>query len=351
MANNKIDLGCPQTRGTFQIRGVVSGVESQNFYSEGTGQNGKPYRKVNFSVEVEKDKKIFISLFGAVQDNVYFSKSEKDDSGKSKTETRAVKWADRMSFKADGFRLIGVNVGLSKKINSDGREVNDSKNLTAYDACGELRNLEDNMSVFIQGNVTYSTYKGRHMTNFEPTQISLTSKPIDLEAEDFKPHALFTQPLVYMGISKNEEKPGEAVISAKIVNYNTIEDTELYTRNPRLAKVISKQKPYTFIKLFGDILVESTIEEVEEEDEWGEPNKMERVASPYVRKLLVTGGDKESVDTETYSEGVIDKAMSIINANNRAKSDYGAKSDDEDWGNNSMGDIDDDDDDFDIDDL
>lgn len=354
MANNKIDIGINQTKGTFQLSGIVNGVEKNGFYSEGTSSNGKAYRKVNFGVEIEKGKTVYVSLFGSVQDNVYFSKKIKDENGKDKTDTKTIPWADRMKCKLpEGYRLIGVNCGCVKKIDEKtGNEVNDNKMLTPFDACREMTNLKDGQSVFIRGNISYSEYQGRHMINFEPSQVSLC-KPIDFDAEDFKPNALFTQPIVIQKVKKSETTPGEAVVEAKIVNYSSIEDTELYTRNAKLAKTLNKLKPFTHVKVFGDIVVESNIEEIEEDDEWGDTtNKMDRVGSPFVRKLMITGGDKGSIDTEEYSEEKIDHALSVINASKRAKSDYGKKddSDEDDWGSTKTNGMDEDDDmDFELD--
>ena len=39
-----------------------------------------------------------------------------------------------------------------------------------------------------------------------------------------------------MGVVENEEKPNEAIASAKIINYQSIEDAELYTTDNDLAK-------------------------------------------------------------------------------------------------------------------
>ena len=353
MAKNKIELGCAQTKGTFVLSGKVTGRFSNSFYAEGTGQNGNDWRRVRFGVEIEPDKVIYVDMFGAVQDNVYFSKTTKVD-GKNRTETKSVKWADRMKsskqlFGEDGYRIIGVTCGCKKVIDSKGKEVNDSKHLTMFDACDEVGNLSDGDSVFIRGNITYSTYQDTHRVNFEPVQISLMRQPIDFEAIDFQPNASFTQPIVCMGVIKNEDTPGEAIVSAKIVNYQTIEDTELYTRNAALAKNLKKLGQYVHIKVWGDIVVDGEIEEVKESsDGWGTSNKMERVASPFKRKLMITGADPDTIDRDAYSEDKIEHALEVIAGIQNAKSDYGKKDDkDNDWGS-SKSNLDEDDD-FDMD--
>lgn len=353
MAKNKIDLGCAQTRGTFQMYGKVTGVMSNSFYQEGDTKNGGSYRRVHLGVEIEEGKIVYIDLFGSTVDNVYFSKTTKGADGKNHTETKSVKWADRFKtskqlFGEDGYRLIGVTCGCKKVTDSKGKLVNDRKYLTPYDACDEIQNLNDGDSVFVRGNISYQTYNGQHRVNFEPQQISLC-REIDFEDVDFKANAVFTQPIVCMGVVKNEETPGEAIVNAKVVNYSSIEDCELYTRNAALAKNLKKLGEYVHIKVWGDIIVDGEIQEVEESDGgWGSSNKMDRVPSPFKRKLMITGADPESIDKEAYSEEVIDHAMEIIAGIQNAKNDYGMKDEkDDDWGSKpgSKSNLDDEDDD------
>ena len=350
MAKNKIELGCAQTKGTFMLSGKVTGVMSNSFYQEGDTKNGGSYRRVHFGVEIEEGRIVYIDLFGSTQDTVYFSKTTKGADGKNKTDTKAVKWADRLKtskqlFGEDGYRIIGVTCGCKKVIDSKGKEVNDRKYLAPYDACDEIQNLNDGDSVFVRGNITYSTYNNQHRVSFEPQQISLC-KEIDFDDVDFKPNAQFTQPIVCMNVAKNEDTPGEAVVNAKIVNYQSIEDAELYTRNAALAKNLKKLGEYVHIKVWGDIVVDGEIEEVEKSsDGWGTANRMDRVASPFKRKLVITGADPDTIDKDAYSEEKIEHALEVIAGIQNAKSDYGKKDEkDEGWGksNSNLDDYDDD---------
>lgn len=349
---NANPLGCPQTRGTFQLSGIVTGTAKENFYSEGTTKKNRPFRSVNFGVEIEKGKVVYLNLFGTSQDKVYFSKRDKDT---KKTETQAVDWKDRFTWSREGFRMIGVNCGCTKKIDSKtGNEINDTKTLTPFDACAEVKNLKDGQSVFVRGNITYSTYNNQHRVNFEPTQVSLC-RPIDFDAEDFEPNAFFTQRIIYQEVAKSADKEGEYVVSAKMVGFSSVEDAELYTTNLKMAKNFKKVlKPYTCIDVHGDIVVESNMDEVEEEDDgWGEANKMNRVNNPFVRKLMITGADKDSIDDSTYTEEIIAAAIVTANSNKRAKSEYGDNDESgsgDEWGaSKSAGSYDNEDDDFDID--
>lgn len=347
--NNRNIIECDKTNGTFELRGIVTATKKDEFYSEGTTKNHKPYRSINFGVEIESGKTIYIKLFGMPQEKVFFSKRDKDT---KKTDTQAVDWKDRMTWKREGYRMIGVNCGVTKKLDEKGNEVNDSKILTPFDACGELRNLSDGQSVFVKGNITYSTYQGKHQINFEPNQVSLMTKPLNFEADDFVPHALFTQTIIFQNVAKSEEVENEFVISAKTVGFNSVEDCEFVTHNARLAKTFkSSVKPYNSVEVFGDIVVESHIEEVEEDDGWGVSNKMKRVSSPTVRKLMITGADKDSLDKEKYTEEIIDKALAVIAANRNAKKEYGASDDGsnasgDDWGKKKSVDYDESEDDI-----
>ena len=349
MANKKVDLGCNQLRGTFQLNGKVNGRLSQNFYSDGIGSNNKQWRKVHFGVEIEQGKTVYVDLFGTAQDNCYISKRTTLPGGKVQNDTKSIPWAKRFDFEKDpqykGYTVIGVTCGCKKIIDSKGVEKNDVKHLTAFDACDEVQNLHDGDDVFIRGNITYSTYNGQHRINFEPVQISLC-KPIDFDDMAFQPNAKFTQPLVLMGVEANKET-GEYDVLAKIVNYQTIEDAELHIKSDRkgLAKTLKKLGEYVHVEVFGDIVVEGEMVEEEVSDEWGSSNAMKRVASPFVRKLVILGADPQSVDKDSYSKSIIEHAEEVIASIQSAKNDYGDS--DDDWGNkkNSTSNLDDDEDD------
>ena len=45
-----------QTSCPFEVRGIVSGVESENFYKNGIGKNGGQWNKINFGVQVNENK-------------------------------------------------------------------------------------------------------------------------------------------------------------------------------------------------------------------------------------------------------------------------------------------------------
>ena len=46
----------PETKGTFQLKGIVSGVEKDKFYKSRKTTTGKDERTISFGIEFEKDK-------------------------------------------------------------------------------------------------------------------------------------------------------------------------------------------------------------------------------------------------------------------------------------------------------
>lgn len=354
MAKTIHDL--PETKGTFVCSGMVTGTEKDNFYKEIETKSHVPMRMINFGVKTDKDSTMYVGFNGMVQKEVYYSKQGKKDpkTGKrEKSTTKKVKWEDRFDFDEDGYRMIGVNVGVKKKIDEKGKEVNDKQVLHQYDACEEIaENLKDNQSVFCRGNITYSTYNDEHQTRFEPQQISLC-RDVDFDAEDFKPNAKFTQTIIFMGMEKNCAYPDYALVKAKIVTYNSIEDTELYidkTKSKGLCNTFRKAlKPYYSIEVSGHIASITPVENVEDNSEddgldWGEENEMKKVNSPFKRLLVITGANGGSVEKEVYSEQKVEEAIQKIKDSKTAEKDFKSDKDNkkEDWGN--MEDTSDDDD-------
>ena len=129
-----------------------------------------------------------------------------------------------------------------------------------------------------------------------------------------------------MSVKPNEDKT-KATVEAKIVNYNSIEDAEFFMENMALARMFSKNlKPYTGIKVWGNISVEKDTTEVQTTDCWGQKNNMERVNAPTIRELIITGADPETIDTTTYSEAEMDRAIEAIKASKEAEKDFGGTS-------------------------
>lgn len=339
----------PETKGAFQLKAIVTGMEKDKAYKEIRTKSNREMRMLNFGATYEDDKTLYINLQGMEQENVYFSKraEKKGD----KPETAKVPWADRFTYNREGFRLIGKNIGVKKKIDSEGKTVNDKKVLTDFDACKEIKdNLKDGSSVFIRGNIDYSSFVDNNgnkktSTKLIPNQVSLCAD-IDFNDEKFEKQNDFNQVIIFMGIeqekSDNDKPTGRFIVLAKIVTYSNIEDVEFVIEDTSLANKFRKSlKPYNAIKVSGHMVASTQTETVDNDDEWGEEDKLEKVSAPTKREFIITGAKGSSIDKELYTEENVMEAIAKIRNANKAEESFGATSDD--WGNvDSLDDGDDD---------
>lgn len=339
----------PETKGAFQLKAIVTGMEKDKAYKEIRTKSNREMRMLNFGATYEDGKTLYINLQGMEQENVYFSKraEKKGD----KPETAKVPWADRFTYNREGFRLIGKNIGVKKKIDSEGKTVNDKKVLTDFDACKEIKdNLKDGSSVFIRGNIDYSSFVDNNgnkktSTKLIPNQVSLCAD-IDFKDEKFEKQNDFNQVIIFMGIeqekSDNDKPTGRFIVLAKIVTYSNIEDVEFVIEDTSLANKFRKSlKPYNAIKVSGHMISANQTETVENDDEWGEEDKIEKVSAPTKREFIITGAKGSSIDKELYTEENVMEAIAKIRNANKAEESFGSTSDD--WGNvDSLDDGDDD---------
>lgn len=329
MAEKKHEL--QQTKGMFQFRGKVTGVDKDNFYKETKTKNGNPWRTVNFGLEIDKEKNVYCSLNGGEKKSVYFTK--KNENGKF--ESKEVPWSERRTFNADGFKLIGVNLGLTKTVDKSGQEVNDKRTMVDFDACSYIAdNLADGASVFVKGKIDHSSYNNRHYTKFVPNQISLC-KPVDFDDEGYKVLADFEQTICFTGIDKTADG---FTIHGYTIGYSDITEVEMYmtSKYANFAKTLKKLKPYTSVTLVGYIAVEAATEEVanDDGDAWGdtEANSFTKVSAATERKMYVVAGKSDSIDTTLYTEESVTKAIAQLKQAEQAKSDFGSSDDSDDWG-------------------
>lgn len=341
MANRIFDL--PETKGAFQVKGIVIGVEKDRFYTDKKTQTGKDFRAVNFGCEYNGNQTIYMNLNGMPQQEVYFSKKNQDT---GKTETKKIAWANRNKFNEDGWRMIGVNLGIVKTVDKDGKPVNDKKTMHAFDACEYIKkNLKDDMSTFIRGTIDFSSYTDkdgnvRRSIKYVPNQISLCQ---DVDFGDYneenKPVHDFTQTIVYTGIDKekeNEKDTGRFIVTAKIVTWSDIVDTQFIITDAKLAGMFKKNlKPYTAISVHGRIEVSHSVQEESDDDCWGESNSMNTVNAPTKTEMIITGATPATIDRETYTEKNVAEAIKAIKASKTAEQNFSGKSnndDDGDWG-------------------
>jgi hypothetical protein len=328
-------MGLPQQNGTFEVRGIIFGMDKEDAFTQKMTktQNPKPIRNVKFGVRTNKNSVIFMNLQAMEREAVYFSKRAAKKG--EKPDVVKVDWKNRHNFKKEGYNLIGVNMGLKKVFDDKGNEVNDKVTLADYDAVKYIGdNLKDDQSVYIRGKIEYSTYEvngeTKHQTKLIPNAIYLESKPIDFDAEKFEEDALFTQDIVYMGLSRIEGTEN-GLVEANIVGYDRIENATFVLEDKNLIKNFKTLKPYTAISVHGRIASVSNAEEVEETDDdgWGTSNKMKRQNGSYVRQFIIDGADKESINKEVYSEKVLTKALEDMKKADQKEKGFDSQ---DDWG-------------------
>lgn len=330
MADKIHDL--KQTTNSFQVRGKVTGTKKNRFYTSGTSKNGGAYNVVEFGVEIAENKTVFIKLNGYTRDSVFYYK--KGENG-AKGTTQKVAWKDRNKAPGKDFRLIGVNITIGQDEN--GKNVNET--FVEYDAVEFLRNsLHDGDSVFIKGNMVFSSYVDRNgqphkKTELVPTQISATQKPVDFDAEDFVEMAEFENTLVFSAIDKEtdeSDKPtNRFILSGYSIGYNTVEPVTFIidADHAKLANNLRKAMRAGYsIKTYGRVNVFSDVSVVQDDsDGWGEASPMERINSPVRREYVVYKADPNSIEKEDYSENDITAAIKKIKAAKEAAANFGEK--------------------------
>ena len=76
----------PETKGAFQLKGVVSGMEKDTAFKEIKTKSGKPMRMLNFGTSYLDGETLYVNLQGMEQENVYFSKRAEKKGEKADTE-------------------------------------------------------------------------------------------------------------------------------------------------------------------------------------------------------------------------------------------------------------------------
>ena len=330
MANRLFEL--PETKGVFQVVGIVNGVEGEKFYTEKKTKTGKDFRAVNFGCEYDERKSLYMNLTGMPHQYVYFSKRDKNT---KKTDTQPVAWANRNKFNEDGYNMIGVKLGLEKTKDDKGNIVNDKKIMHQFDACGYINeHLQDDASVFIRGDVSFESFMDSNgdivrKVKYVPNQISLC-KDVDFSEynENRPPKHNFTQTIVFMGIEEeiiDGEITGRYVVSAKIVTYSDIVDTQFIIDEKSLAVMFKRSlKPYTAIEVFGCINAVHVV--TESNDGWGKKNSMRRVNSPTKFEMVIEGAEPSTIDRDTYTEKDIAEAIKKIRTAQTAEQNFSGKS-------------------------
>ena len=107
----------PQTRGSFEMAGKVTGTQRSNFYNEKETKSGVMRRVLSFGIQTSNENTFYVDLAGMPRDKVYFFRRADKDKGIEK-DKKEVAWKDRLTYVApEGYDMIGVKVGVTKKTN------------------------------------------------------------------------------------------------------------------------------------------------------------------------------------------------------------------------------------------
>lgn len=327
-----------QTKGQFKLAGIVSGTSKDKFYVEEETKKGTPHRKVSFGLQTHKVEnkinQVYVALDAYLFDNkkvFFYSKDEK--------KTTSVDWSNRTKFKEEGYKPIGINIGLLKKPNDKGQLVNDNQVKFDYDAVEYIaENLKDNDSVFVLGELEFNSYKDengntRSFTKAVPKQISLCKNDIEF-TDGYEKTNGFNQTIVVKEIINDTENK-RGLIVAYIIGYSSISTAEFVVKDKNLfAQIQKKIKPYNAMKVNGYIsgLVET---EEADDDHWGEADTTEVVSGGFKTELVITGVSASTIDTETYTEELIASDLAILSGFSEKSTDTS-----DDWGTDSEDDLD-----------
>lgn len=314
----KFDL--PQTKGNFKLSGNVVGTQRKNAFTSGLTSRGFEYNSMELPVQFDKHNQVYIKLFGMPREFVYVS--QKNDEGKHE-KTIKIPWQDRNKPLKENQSMMGVKLGVTQ-VERNGDVANEIKTVAEYDAINEIKqNIEDGQGIFVRGSLEFQSYINKDgnaskTINLVPVQFSKTTKfkSIDFEKEDFKPMSVFEQTIV---VTEAYEDNGRKYVSGYVIGYNTIESVDFEIKchsgekaTQSLYNNLKKLKPFTAIRLFGEITNEQVIETVVEDDGWGDEDTFSQVTSFQPMRLIVTGASASTIDTETYTEDEINQALVAI---------------------------------------
>ena len=345
MAKKRI-FDLPITRGEFQIRGNASGVQKNNFFTSKKTKNNNDMNLLNFGVKFDEGQTAYLTLNGTVNKSVYYySATEK--------KTKEVAWGDRNKAQAEGYRLIGVNVGLETTTDEKGNTVNDKKTLVDYDAAKYISgHLKDDMPIFTRGSLEFDSFidnKGdvKRSTKLIPNQVSLCSRPIDFDDEEYKVLADFKTTIVFDSIEKEKDdknkETGRFIVNALHIGYSNITNTTFVIEDAQLANLMRKNlKAYYALEVTGVFKSTVITETVETTDDWGQKSSFDRVSVPRKFELIITGAKPGTIDKETYTEDNIAEARKAIANKDKVEENYGDKKEtvvtDDGWGDTSTDD-------------
>lgn len=218
MAREKERKALKKGKASFNLIGRAK-VTDKTFNLDNSYDSGWTDNQMYLGVDCGNGNIVYGEMRGGFSpddDNILraFSKTDKDDSGKSKMVEIA--WEDR--FNEDLLDTIGDSSFITVGVEKDVKEKTVYKKfLTPYDAVQYLNeHLEDGMIVNVKGNIRYSEYDDNVSMKKEITSIVLSK--VENE-DDFK--AKFSQMILLdsKSIGKRDKEKGTIMLDAYVVDY------------------------------------------------------------------------------------------------------------------------------------
>lgn len=366
MANNKKQKNegtLEETKGGMIVIGKLKGVLKDNFYKETTTKAGKPARYLNFGVEYENGKTLYINASGFTKQKVYFSVG---DGAGGFLAPIAIDWDKRATYKAKDTKAMGIEIGIEKTVNENGKTETIVKNFVEFDAVEylsqQLVELGDNTMIEVYGKIEPQEYmKGGDLvksTKFVLKRIYLFDGNTEKMSEkDKKATHCFHQNLIVNEVKKVKnaivdedgtvKEPATFNILGQVVGYKSITNTTLTMTDSKLAKtlrdVLINTKDTFKVEVHGLINVikneETTNEEVDDNDGWGSEDVSAKTTKNTKTELFVEGAKKETLDKEHYTKALVEKYISSLNKDKVVEDNFSDKdnttlvesSDDDEW--------------------
>lgn len=367
-AKKKKEFKLKQTKGSFKVRGVVSGFDVDKHYNEGVLEKGawegRDYKSIKIPVVTSvndegEENKVWIELFGAEEDNIYAGYREGEGKN-SKWITEAFDWTEKDDI-PETHTLLGVRVNLN-----DG----EAENLVKMDAVERMaEEINDGDSVYASGEIVYRSYVDKQgdkqmSKQFVIRSISKMKKDIDFENEKFKEMCSFDQEIVFVAKDKDRET-GEMIVIAYIVNYGDKFEQVEFRIDPARSESVKKMAEQLFGKMkFGEQIkvtgvIANRVELIEDKSApkdrviWGEEAEGygDSLIKRTISKLEITGADgsthkkgKEAYkETDFVVEELIDNSDSNDSEDEEDDNIYGENDNNDNNGNDDSVEIDEED--------
>ncbi|WP_010500013.1 hypothetical protein [Paenibacillus elgii] len=304
--------------GNFTAKGIVTGLDRDNAFTEGQKEGKNPWKKVQFGAKVSETQFVYVELMGAQTKDAKFVYRDPSTKKVDNSNFYFVPWKERYKHEPkENYEMSNtVTVGLER--GEDGKKAKDNKVLTAYDAVDYIKKfLKNGESIYVRGQLQITEYNGRPQEKYVIQKIYVTSDPVNFKVDNFEPEASFNQEIVYLDTSE-DSMTGKTFINTNIiykrdgnityVPYSFIVDAAKYksdnTKEQQIKKMIQSfnNLPYgSTIRVTGNINI-GTVMEAQEDDFGGFSAKgQEQYVKDTVKELEITSGSSETLVRGRYT--------------------------------------------------